>query len=268
VSIVYGPVPSWRLARSLGVDLTPGDVKTCSFDCIYCQLGRTARPLAERAQFVSLEALAAELEAARGVGADYVTFSGMGEPTLAANLGDAIHLARATLGLPVAVLTNSSLMTRKDVREDLACADVVVAKLDAPNQQLFQRISRPVVDLSLQDIVQGINLFRTEHKGRLALEMMFVRANKDLAAEMAALARRLAPDEVQINTPLRPCAVAPLTPDELAAIRAEFKEIQVLTAYEATRPVVTPLDAGETLRRRPPAGPQDVGASVPERGAR
>jgi len=267
MSIVYGPVPSWRLGRSLGVDLTPGDIKTCSFDCIYCQLGRMARPLAERAQFVSLEALAAELEAVRGVGADYVTFSGIGEPTLAANLGEAIRLARKALGLPVAVLTNSSLMTRKDVREDLACADVVVAKLDAPNQQLFERINRPVVDLILQNIVQAIGLFKAEHKSKLALDMMFVRANKGLAAEMAALARRLAPDEVQINTPLRPCAVAPLTPDELAAIRTEFTGLRVLTVYEATPPAVTPLDASETLRRRPAAAPREAGPVVPERGA-
>jgi wyosine [tRNA(Phe)-imidazoG37] synthetase (radical SAM superfamily) len=267
MSIVYGPVPSWRLGRSLGVDLTPGDVKTCSFDCLYCQLGRTARPLAERAQFVSLEALAVELETARGVGVDYVTFSGMGEPTLAANLGDAIRLARATLSLPVAVLTNSSLMTRTDVREDLACADVVVAKLDAPSQQLFARMNRPVVDVSLQDIVQAISLFRAEHEGKLALDMMFVRANKGLAAEMAALAGRLAPDEVQINTPLRPCAVAPLTPDELAAIRAEFVGLRVLTVYEATPPAVTPLDVGETLRRRPAAGPGEAGPLVTERGS-
>ncbi len=267
MSIVYGPVPSWRLARSLGIDLTPGDVKTCTFDCIYCQLGRTARPLAERAQFVSLEALAAELEAVRGVGADYVTFSGTGEPTLAANLGEAIRLARATLSLPVAVLTNSSLMTRPDVREDLACADVVVAKLDAPNQQLFERINRPAVDLSLQDIVHAISLFKAEHRGKLALDMMFVRANKGLAAEMAALARRLAPDEVQINTPTRPCAVAPLTPDELAAIRAEFVGLRVLTVYEATPPAVTPLDVGETRRRRPTAGPSEAGPLVPERGS-
>jgi wyosine [tRNA(Phe)-imidazoG37] synthetase (radical SAM superfamily) len=257
MSIVYGPVPSWRLARSLGVDLTPGDVKTCSFDCLYCQLGRTARPLAERAQFVSLEALAAELEAVRGVGADYVTFSGMGEPTLASNLGEAIRLARQVLGLPVAVLTNSSLMTRKDVREDLAWADVVVAKLDAPNQQLFEKISRPVVDLSLQEIVQAISLFKAEHKGKLALEMMFVRANKGLAAEMAALARRLAPDEVQINTPLRPCAVTPLSPETLAAVREHFQGLpRVHTVYEASRPEARPIDLKETRRRRP-------GASAP-----
>jgi wyosine [tRNA(Phe)-imidazoG37] synthetase (radical SAM superfamily) len=159
-------------------------------------------------------------------------------------------------------------MTRKDVREDLACADVVVAKLDAPSQQLFARMNRSVVDLSLRGIVQAISLFRAEHEAKLALDMMFIRANKGLAAEMAALARRLAPDEVQINTPTRPCAVAPLTPDELAAIRTEFTGLRVLTVYEATPPAVTPLDLGETLRRRPAASPQDAGSSVPEGGAR
>jgi wyosine [tRNA(Phe)-imidazoG37] synthetase (radical SAM superfamily) len=252
MSIVYGPVPSWRLGRSLGVDLTPGDVKTCSFDCTYCQLGRTARPLVERDQFVSLEALAAELEAARGVGADYVTFSGMGEPTLATNLGEAIRLAQRTLGLPVAVLTNSSLMTREDVREDLAYADVVVAKLDAPNQQLFERINRPIVDVSLQDIVDAISLFKAEYRGKLALQMMFVPANNALAGEMAALARRLAPDEVQINTPLRPSPVAPLAPKALASVRDEFRDLAgVHMVYDAATPEVVPLNEGETLRRRP-----------------
>jgi wyosine [tRNA(Phe)-imidazoG37] synthetase (radical SAM superfamily) len=268
MSIVYGPVPSWRLGRSLGIDLTPGDVKTCSFDCVYCQLGRTARRLAERAEFVSLEALAAELEAARGVGADYVTFSGMGEPTLAANLGEAIRLARRTLGLPVAVLTNSSLMTRKDVREDLAWADVVVAKLDAPNQRLFERINRPVIDLSLGSIVRAISLFKAEHRGKLALQMMFVRANKGLVAEMAALARRLAPDEVQVNTPLRPSAVAPLTREEVAAVQEEFRGLPVVAVYEASSATVTPLDVGETLRRRPVGGLSRRRAAGPRGGAR
>jgi wyosine [tRNA(Phe)-imidazoG37] synthetase (radical SAM superfamily) len=268
MSIVYGPVPSWRLGRSLGIDLTPGDVKTCSFDCIYCQLGRMARPAVERAHFVSLDALAAELEAARGVTADYVTFSGMGEPTLAANLGEAIRLARKVLGLPVAVLTNSSLMTRRDVREDLACADFVVAKLDAPNQQLFERINRPVVHLSLRDIVDAINLFKTERRGKLALQMMFVPANKGMAAKMAALAGRLAPDEVQINTPLRPSPVVPLTQAEAAAIQAQFRDLPVVSVYEASRPAVTPLDACETARRRPAARSQDPGPPAPGGGAR
>lgn len=268
MSIVYGPVPSWRLGTSLGIDLTPGDVKTCSFDCVYCQLGRTARRTTERAEFVSLEALAAELEAVRGVAVDYVTFSGMGEPTLGANLGEAIRLARSTLGLPVAVLTNSSLMTRKDVREGLACADVVVAKLDAPNQQFFERINRPVGAVSLEDIVGAIDLFKRGYGGRLALQMMFVRANKGLAAEMAALARRLAPDEVQINTPLRPSGVAPLTRAEMAIVLLQFKGLPVVTVYEASSPTVTPIDVGETVRRRPVGSLPRRRADGPRGGAR
>jgi wyosine [tRNA(Phe)-imidazoG37] synthetase (radical SAM superfamily) len=252
-SILYGPVPSWRLGRSLGVDLLPaGGGKTCSFDCIYCQLGRTARRLAARAEFIPLSALGRELEGARGVPADYVTFSGMGEPTLASNLGDALRLAREVLGLPTAVLTNSSLMAREDVRRDLACADVVVAKLDAPDERLFRRINRPLPSLSLAEIVESIELFRTAYTGKLALQMMFVEANRDAAGRMAAIAGRLSPDEVQINTPLRPCPVTPLTADEIGAIQEEFRTLpNVVTVYDAVRPEVTPLNVAETRRRRP-----------------
>jgi wyosine [tRNA(Phe)-imidazoG37] synthetase (radical SAM superfamily) len=251
-SILYGPVPSWRLGRSLGVDLLPAGGKTCSFDCIYCQLGRTARRLEARAEFVSLSVLARELEGVRNVPADYVTFSGMGEPTLASNLGEAIRLAREVLGLPVAVLTNSSLMAREDVRGDLACADVVVAKVDAADEQLFRRINRPLPSFSLAEIVESIELFRTAYTGKLALQMMFVEANKPFAAELAALAGGLSPDEVQINTPLRPCPVTPLSADEIAAIREEFRRLSnVVTVHDAVRPEVTPLDVAETRRRRP-----------------
>jgi len=251
VSIVYGPVPSWRLGRSLGVDLLSAEGKTCSFGCIYCQLGRTVHPLTDRAEFVSLDALARELQAAKSVPADYVTFSGTGEPTLASNLGQAIPLAKSLLGLPVAVLTNSSLMAREDVRQDLGLADVVVAKLDAPNERLFRQINRPVVDCRLEEIIRSISLFRAGYTWKLALQMMFVEVNKGFAAEMAAIARQLSPDEAQINTPLRPCAVAPLTANEIAAIREEFRGLPVVSVYEAVRPAVTPLDVGETLRRRP-----------------
>jgi wyosine [tRNA(Phe)-imidazoG37] synthetase (radical SAM superfamily) len=186
------------------------------------------------------------------VAADYVTFSGTGEPTLASNLGDALRLARDLLGLPTAVLTNSSLMAREDVRRDLACADVVVAKLDAPDEQLFQRINRPVTDCRLEEVFRGISLFRAGYAGKLALQMMFVEANKGFVAEMAAIASRLSPDEVQINTPLRPCPVTPLTAAEIAAIREEFHELaNVVTVYDAPRPEVTPLDIEQTRRRRP-----------------
>jgi wyosine [tRNA(Phe)-imidazoG37] synthetase (radical SAM superfamily) len=251
MSTVYGPVPSWRLGRSLGIDLLPGRGKTCCFDCVYCQLGVTKNATVERAEFVKLDDLARELAAVKGVPADHVTFSGTGEPTLAANLGRAIDVVRQELGLPVAVLTNSALISREDVREELAKADVVVAKLDAPDERFFRLINRPVVDLTLKEVVDGIRRFRSQWSGRLALQMMFLTANRRVAEEMAALAAGLSPDEVQINTPLRPCAAAPLSAEEIAAIRDNFTGLNVRTAYEATRPEVEPIDARETRRRRP-----------------
>ena len=251
-SIIYGPVPSWRLGRSLGVDLLPPGGKTCSFNCIYCQLGRTTTSTTERREFVSMAQLAEELQGVKGIVADYVTFSGTGEPTLASNLGQAIELAKSILPLPVAVLTNSSLISREDVRRDLAKADVVVAKLDAHIQELFTQINRPVADLLLGDIVEGIRLFRREFKGKLCLQIMFIEANKGFAPEIAQIASSLSPDEVQLDTPLRPCPVEPLTPPQMASIKGNFDNLEnVLTVYEAPRPEVTPLNLDETLRRRP-----------------
>jgi wyosine [tRNA(Phe)-imidazoG37] synthetase (radical SAM superfamily) len=208
--------------------------------------------MAERREFVSVDELAASLEKVRGVPADYATFSGMGEPTLADNLGQAIQLARSILGLPVAVLTNSSLMSREDVRHELAQADVVVAKLDAPTEGLFQQINRPYVRSSLADTLNAISEFRRSFGGKLALQMMFLEANKECVAEMAGIAEDLLPDEVQINTPLRPCPVEPLSRQEIAAISRGFGGFkEVVTVYEATRPDVAPLHLEETLRRRP-----------------
>ena len=251
-SSIYGPVPSWRLGRSLGVDLLSTDGKTCSYDCIYCQLGRTVHPLTERTEFVSLARLREELEAVKNIAADYVTFSGVGEPTLASNLGDAIALVKSTLPLPVAVLTNSSLMVRQDVRDGLCSADVVVAKVDAPDEDLFRRINRPYAECSLDDIIAALTLFRKEYTGKLALQMMFVQANKEQAPQMAKIAAQLCPDEVQINTPLRPCAVQPLLPEEISTIRQSFSSFErAVTVYEASTPDVIPLNQDETLLRRP-----------------
>jgi len=252
-SIIYGPVPSWRLGRSLGIDLLCAPGKTCSFDCVYCQLGRTTNPTIERGEFVSLARLTKELKGIRGIAADYVTFSGTGEPTLAGNLGRAIEVARSILPLPIAVLTNSSLMSRDDVRDQLAKADVVVAKLDAHNQELFEQVNRPVADLMLSDIIEGIKLFKNKFAGKLCLQVMFIEANKTFAREIAQIARSLLPDEVQLNTPLRPCAVKPLTPSQMASIKADFASFicPVMTVYEAPKPEVKPLNLQETLRRRP-----------------
>lgn len=250
-SIIYGPVPSWRLGRSLGIDLLSTEGKTCSFDCIYCQLGRTIHPLAERREFVSLNRLISELETLGDIEADFATFSGVGEPTLASNLGQAIPIVKSLLHLPVAVLTNSALMLREDVRRDLAGADVVVAKLDASEEELFRKINRPFGGYSIEEIVQGIKLFRENYQGKLALQMMLIDANKRYYREMAEIAKSLSPDEVQLNTALRPCAVKPLSPREMAAIKVGFEGLDVAEVYEAPKREVAPLNAVETLRRRP-----------------
>jgi wyosine [tRNA(Phe)-imidazoG37] synthetase (radical SAM superfamily) len=251
-SIIYGPVPSWRLGRSLGVDLLSMPGKTCSFSCVYCQLGETANFTTERREFVSTAKLKEELTELKGVAADYVTFSGTGEPTLASNLGQAIEVAKSTLHLPVAVLTNSSLMSRDDVRHDLIKADVVIATVDAHSQALFSQINRPATGVLLSDVLEGIKRFREEFGGELCIEVMFVELNKDFAAEIAQVVKLLLPDEVQLNTPLRPCAVKPLASSQMAAIKANFSNFgNVVTVYEASRPEVKPLNLKETLRRRP-----------------
>jgi len=250
--IIYGPVPSWRLGRSLGIDLLSTRGKTCSFDCIYCQLGKTVYPLTERKEFVSIAKLAEELKIVNSMAADYATFSGLGEPTLASNLGEAIELVQSVLKLPVAVLTNSSLMTRQDVRRELALADVVVAKVDACDEKLFQQINRPIMGHTLGKILDALSTFRAEYHGKLALQMMFIEANKGYASEMARVAKQLSPDEVQINTPLRPCPIPPLAPEDIGMIKHSFSNLRrVVTVYEAQRPRVTPLSREETRLRRP-----------------
>jgi len=252
MAIIYGPVASWRLGRSLGIDLLNTRKKVCSFSCVYCQLGETDQFIVEPREFISLEQLTSEIELLRPIEADYATFSGMGEPTLASNLGEAIELARSILDLPVAVLTNSSLMFRENVRQQLAHANVVVAKLDVPNANLFAKVNRPASSLRFDLIVDGMRRFRDTYRGKLALQVMFVQANEDYAEEIAKLAHSVSPDEVQINTPLRPSKVKPLPRENIASIRGKFNNLRnVITVYEAPKREARPLDLVETLRRRP-----------------
>ncbi len=209
-------------------------------------------PEVERREFISLDRLARESETVVGLAADYATFSGVGEPSLASNLGEAIKIVKEILKLPVAVLTNSSLLHREDVWHELALADVVVAKVDAPNEDIFRDINRPVTGQTLHQIIKVLQLFREEYRGKFAIQMMFVEANKDFAVDMAEIVRLLSPDEVQINTPLRFCAVPPLKPEDISTIRQAFTGFRnVQTVYEASRPEVAPLNRKETHRRRP-----------------
>ncbi len=247
---IYGPVPSWRLKRSLGIDLI-SDSKACSFGCIYCQLGKTVRHIIKRQLFVPTSEVLAEFEKLPKMEIDYVTFSGSGEPTLAVNLGEAISEIRKRTKTKIAVLTNSSLMWDGNVRRELGLADLVVAKLDAPNEEIFKIVNQPTNGISLRVIINGIKGFNKEYPGKLALQIMFVPQNKEYAADLAALAKEINPAEVQINTPLRPCPVKPLPRDELLKIKELFKPLKVYCVYDVERPEVKPMDAKETFKRRP-----------------
>ncbi len=142
-------------------------------------------------------------------------------------------------------------MKQEDMRQDLALFDVVVAKVDAPDELLYQQINRPFVNYTLAEVLWGIRRFQEEFQGKLALQMMFVEANRDRAEEMAEIARDLSPDEVQLNTPLRPNPERPLSPEEMEEIEAAFVGLPVLNVYKAARPEVVFLDEEETRRRRP-----------------
>lgn len=231
---VYGPIETAQLGRVLGVDMVASHRKYCSYDCIYCQSAKRTHGVFRRRQFVGITWVQAILEKEKPFDADYVVFSGMGEPTLASNLGEAIQLVKSLLGLPVAVLTNSSLLPREDVRRDLDDADLVVAKLDAPNEELYQRINRPFVPYSFEEILAGLQQFRTEYRGRLALQATFLPENSAFATEIAAIAERIAPFEVQLNTPLE--CEAQVVRSDLERIRGGFAGLKTTSVYEAQRP--------------------------------
>ncbi|UCH12377.1 MAG: radical SAM protein, partial [Candidatus Omnitrophota bacterium] len=222
---IYGPVSSWRLGSSLGIDPISSDRKICTFDCVYCQLGPTDTFSKERKIYVETEKIIEEIKSLSHVKFDYITFSGRGEPTLAKNLGELIKAVRDLRKEKIAVLTNSSLMNREDVREDLSLTDFVIAKLDVPSQELLDIINKPVQNIKFQDIIEGIKKFKAEYEGRLALQIMFIDENEDKGKELATIAEGIKPDELEINTPLRPCKVKPLPKEEISEIKKHFLDI-------------------------------------------
>ena len=257
MGIIYGPVPSWRLGMSLGIDLLGGGEKRCSFNCIYCQLGQTRRLETMRGSFVDLGMLKMDMNAVEGKASyNVVTFSGTGEPTLSRDLADANRMVKRIGRAPTAVLTNSSLFPDENVREDLAGFDIVVAKLDAPSQELFGRINRPAKGVELENVLRGLKKFREAFRGTFALQMMFMEQNLHHAEKLGKLAREILPDEVHLNTPLRPCGVSPLDRPELCRLLRHFGDLNVLMVYDfiGKVPEVEPLDTAETLLRRPAEG--------------
>jgi len=232
-SYVYGPVSSWRLSSSLGIDPVSTQEKTCTFDCVYCQAGQTEKLSNKRKVFIPTEEIIKRIKSLPGdIKIDYITFSGRSEPTLAKNLGEMIRKIKEIRKEKIAVITNASLMDRCDVNEDLKLADFVMIKFDAPKKDLFLKINKPAQGVDFDSILKGIKEFRSNYKGRLALQIMFIDKNKDYAKDLSKLAKEINPDEVQINTPLRPCEIKALSKEELDSIKKNFEGMNVVSVYE------------------------------------
>lgn len=257
---LYGPVSSWRIGSSLGVDLISRDEKVCSFDCAYCQLGETLVKTKERKIYIPTEMVVEEIKMLPpDILIDYITFSGRGEPTLAKNLGEVIKKIKAFRKEKIAVITDSSMMRDKSVRKELSLSDFVMAKLDASDQESFDKINRPVEGIRFKDVYEGIAAFRSEYRTRLAVQIMFFVMNKEEFKELAKLAFEIDPDEIEINTPLRPCKEKPLSRKEITLISDYFEDfgrrigskVKVISVYGAEhKKMAEAISKEDTLRRR------------------
>ena len=258
---LFGPVPSRRLGGSLGVDLVPP--KTCTYDCIYCEVGPTTRLTLERQPY-RVEEIIREIEAyleATPLLPDFLTLAGSGEPTLNRGIEQIIAVIKERTEIPVAVLTNGALLFLPEVRRALRLADVVLPSLDAAREKTFRRINRPAPGLTLERLLSGLKSFRREFQGQVWLEVMLLKGLNDTAEELEALKReiaRLHPDKVQLNTAVRPVVEASalaLDREEMAAAAAFLGDTAEVIAHfdrQPARPAALPDDAFlEMLARRP-----------------
>jgi wyosine [tRNA(Phe)-imidazoG37] synthetase (radical SAM superfamily) len=259
---IYGPVPSRRLGFSLGVDIIP--YKTCSLDCIYCQLGSTAEKSVECKAYFDKGDLLFQIKQVVNSGRriDYITFSGSGEPTLNILIGELIREIKKFTSISVAVLTNGTMLTKPDVRAALSQADLVVPSLDAVTQAVFEEINRPHESLKISEIIDGLISFRKEFAGQIWLEIMLVKGindSEDHVKRLRQAVEKIQPDRVQLNTVVRPPAqdfAVPLSQDELGnichiigsrcEIVADFKKIHLEAADIHLEEVIL-----EMTRRRP-----------------
>jgi wyosine [tRNA(Phe)-imidazoG37] synthetase (radical SAM superfamily) len=260
LSYVFGPVPSRRLGRSLGVDVVP--FKTCSYDCVYCQLGRTTCKTIERKEWVPLDDVLSEVKSRLPVRPDYITLSGSGETTLFSRIGDLIEGIKRMTNVPVALLTNGSLLWQPDVREAIRDVDLLVPSLDAGDHATFHRVNRPHKAISFDRMMDGLMASREACRGAYWLEVFVLAGRTDTEVQAAKLARYaglIRPHRIQINTVTRPpaeslaAAVSYERLNELsrlfdppAEVVADYHRVHKQTQFSVTREEILSL-----LRRRP-----------------
>ena len=271
-SHIYGPVPSRRLGFSLGIDIIP--FKTCSFNCIYCQLCPTSKKTIKRKEYFPSSEILSQIKKALNCGQriDYITFSGSGEPTLSSAIGTLIREIKRITKVPVAVLTNSSLFTLKSVRKALRASDLVVPSLDAATQEIFVKINRPHPSLKIKKIIEGLKEFRREFKGTIWLEIMLVKGVNNSPPHIIKLKEAIAeikPDKIQLNTVIRPPAekfALALNSKELKRIKNILGEKCEIIAEFAKKEQVPPSEDLEeaifSLIQRRPVTLTDIAASL------
>lgn len=269
---IYGPVPSRRLGFSLGVDIVP--YKTCSFNCIYCQLGPTARKTIKRQAYFPPSEILSQIKKKLDSGQriDYITFSGSGEPTLNTTIGDLIREIKKMTSVPVAVLTNSSLLHQKSVRIALMAADLAAPSLDAATQKIFHKTNRPHSSLNVAKIIAGLKKFRREFKGLIWLEVMLVKGVNDSPhhlRELKKIISEIRPEKIQLNTVVRPPSeksARALSRKELEGIKKILgKSCEIIAAFDKKdqKPPSENLEkAILSLLERRPATLQDISASL------
>ena len=267
---IFGPVPSRRLGRSLGVDLVP--FKTCSYDCIYCQLGRTTNKTIKRKEWVPIDIVTEQLKEKLDSNPDYITLSGSGEPTLYSRLEYLISRIKDITDIPVAVLTNGSLLWLPEVRNALKSADLVVPSLDAGSSQIFQYVNRPHSDITFSKMLDGLVKFRDEYSGKYWLEIFLLAGVTTPETEINRLKTCISsiqPDKVQVNTVTRPPAEGFAEPvpqkqlqiitDKLyekAEVIADYSEVHKQQDFSAQREDVL------TLLKRRPCSVEDIAAGL------
>ena len=233
MKFVYGPVYSRRLGQSLGVDPVP--LKTCNWNCVYCQLGRSKPMVNERKEYFPAEDILADVKQALALHTpgdiDWITFVGSGETTLHSRLGWLINEVKVLTQHPVAVITNGSLLYLPEMREELALADAVLPSLDAGTQEMYQRVNRPMAELPFESLLEGLITFRKEYQGKLWIEVMLLQGLNDTEPALRDIANalvRIQPDEVHILLPTRPPVetwVQPADEDGLLRARAILGDI-------------------------------------------
>lgn len=264
---LFGPVPSRRFGRSLGVDLTP--LKTCTLDCVFCQLGRTSHDTLERGEYVPLEEVKAELldwQRAGGT-ADHVTLAGSGEPTLHSGFGEVLRWIKKEMPIPAVLLSNGTLFYLPQVREAARAADIVKLSLSAWDAGSFRRVNRPNPGLPFELCVAGMRAFRQVFAGNLWLEVFLIRGvNSETQAvrQIAQLAGTIAPDEIHLNTAVRPTAdsgVLPVDRENMEELASLFTPRATIVAGFPTRHITsvqTSADAILDMLRRHPCTAQQI----------